>query len=480
MSGTSNSQDQQFVTSTSQDNISEPTDGMLAEAQSGSLAVSTFGGQLVADHGFISIQTGLAAAASGAVVTTAPSAMQAQQTAQLQGLTGPAFDGQYLQNEVQGNETSVINGQQELISGQNAAVQQLNSILVPFQEVHTSQAQLLQLGANVVTAQSTSGGGVPFGPAGALSAEDLAYVSQVSQSSNGEIQLGQLAEQQTSNEAVGVFGRWMSLDHSVLNAVVASTVSPDGITPPTALSASGEAAVTTLQNLTGTAFDQQYLATEVQSHVQTIYNTEAEINGGSDPGLVAEANAAVPLFQAHLASAITIGLASSLGATDAQAAPTTTLGQSIATIGNEAAQTVVSIAHALTMPANGALNGAVMGFLSQAPGNVAAASNPFAAGTADATLAQTAANVTAGANALQSIANDLTLPQGQGLGSAILGVLSQPQYQGVGAALAGFLSNPTAATSVGALAALGGGGALIGALQHVDTPAAVPAGARVG
>ena len=102
MSGTLNSQDQQFVTSTAQDNISEPTDGRLAEAQSGSLAVSIYGGQLVADHGYVSIQTSLAAAQSGAVVTTAPSAMQAQQTAQLQGLTGSAFDQQYLSNEVQG------------------------------------------------------------------------------------------------------------------------------------------------------------------------------------------------------------------------------------------------------------------------------------------------------------------------------------------------------------------------------------------
>ena len=355
-----------------------------------------------------------------------------------------------------------MNGQQELISGQNTAVQQLNSVLLPFQEVHTSQAQLLQLGVNVVTAQPTAAGGLLFGATAPLSGQDMSYVTAVSQSSNAEIQLGQLAEQQTSSEAVGVFGRWMSLDHSVLNAAVAAAVSPDGITPPTSLSASGAAAATTLQNLTGTAFDQQYLATEVQSHVQTIYNTEAEINGGSDPALVGEANAALPLLQAHLASAITIGLASSLGATDAQAAPTTTLGQSVATIGNESAQAVVSVTHALTMPGNGALDNAVMSFLSQAPATAGASTlagaNPFSPGTSDATLAQTAANVTAGAQVLSSIANDLTMPGSQSLGSAILGVLSQPQYVGLESAFSGFLSNPTGTTAVQALAAIGSGG----------------------
>ena len=277
-----------------------------------------------------------------------------------------------------------------------------------------------------------------------LSGQDLAYVNQVAQSGNAEIQLGQLAEQQTANEAVGVFGRWMSLDHSVLNAAVATAVSPDGITTPTSLSASGAAAVTTLQNLTGTAFEQQYLANEVQSHVQTIFNTETEINQGSDPALVGEANAALPLFQAHLASAITIGLASSLGAADAQAAPTTILGQSIASIGNESAQAIVAVTHALTAPQNGALDNAVMSFLSQPPAGAAATGpNPFSPGTSDAALAQTAACVTAGAQVLISIANELTAPQGQGLGNAILGVLAQPQYLGLEGAVAGFLSNPT-------------------------------------
>ncbi len=485
MSGTLNSQDQQFITSTSQDNISEPTDGRLAEAQAGSLAVSIYGGQLVADHGFVSIQTSLAAAQSGAVLATAPDPMQAQQTAQLQGLTGAAFDQQYLSDETQSNQTSIIDGQQELVSGQNAAVQQLNSLLLPFQEVHTSQAQLLQLSANIVTAQPTASGGLPFGPAQALSGQDVAYVNQVAQSGNAEIQLGQLAEQQTSNEAVGVFGRWMALDHSVLNSVVASTVSSDGITPPTSLDPSGAAAVTTLQNLTGTAFDQQYLATEVQSHVQTIYNTETEINQGSDPALVAEANAALPLFQAHLASAITIGLASSLGATDAQAAPTTALGHSIATIGNEGAQAVVAVTHALTLPQNGPLDSAVMSFLSQPHGgglaSTPAGSSPFGVGMSDAALTQTAVDVTAGAQALISIANELTQPQNQGLGNAILGTLSQPQFQGLNGAVAGFLSNPTGATGVEALAAIGSsGGGLISALQHAATPNAAPAAFHIG
>ena len=474
MSGTLSSQDQQFITSTSQDNISEITDGQLAQARSGSLAVSIFGGQLVADHGFITMQTQIARDRSGAVLASAPNPMQAQQTAQLQGLTGGAFDQQYLADEVQGNQASVIDDQQELTSGQSPYEEELASLALPFQEVHTSQAQLLQVSANAITPQPMTSSGLPLVPDQPPTAVDRAYINQVSQSGNDEIQLGQLAEQQTANEAVGVFGRWMVLDHAALSPLLAQVGSSFGIVPPTTLDASGMAAVTTLQDLTGTAFDQQYLADEVQRHIQTIYSTEMEINQGSDRALVAEANEALPLFQAHLAAAVDIGFASSLGATDAQAAPTTILGRSIATIGGESAQAIVAITSALSLPQNGTLNAAVMGFLSQPQSGTPTGAIPF--GTSDATLAQAAAGVTAGAQVLISIANELTLPQNQGLGDAVLGVLSQPQYSRLESAVAGFLQNPTGTTGVEALAAIGsGGGALISALQHATMPAVTSA-----
>ena len=470
-SETLSQQDQQFITGISQDDISEITDGQLAQAQSGSLAVSVFGGQLVADHGFITTQAEIAGNRSGAVLATAPDPMQAQQTAQLQGLTGSAFDQQYLADEVQSNQTSIIDDQQELTSGQSPVVEELASLALPFQEVHASQAQLLQASANALTAQPMTDSGLPLVPDQPPNAVDKTYIDQVSQSGNDEIQLGQLAEQQTANEAVSVFGCWMALDHTALNSVVAYVGSAFGIVPPTTLNASGMAAVTTLQGLTGTAFDQQYLADAVQGHIQTIYGTEMEINQGADPALVAEANQALPLFQAHLAAAVDIGLAFSLGATDAQAAPITTLGQSIATIGNESAQAIVAITSALTLPQNGTLNAAVMSFLSQPQSATPAGANPFGPGTSDATLAQAAAGVTAGAQALISIADELTLPQNQGLGDAVLSVLSQPQFSGLEGAVAGFLQNPTGTTGIEALAVIGsGGGALIGALQHATTP----------
>lgn len=102
----------------------------------------------------------------------------------------------------------------------------------------------------------------------------------------------------------------------------------------------------------------------------------------------------------------------------------------------------------------------VMSFLSQPQSAVPAMGSPSGSGMSDATPAQAS---------LSSIVHELTLPQNQGLGSAILGVLSQPQHQGVESAMAGFLPNQTGATGGEALAAIDGG-----ALHHATTAATAP------
>lgn len=139
------------------------------------------------------------------------------------------------------------------------------------------------------------------------------------------------------------------------------------------------------------------------------------------------------------------------------------------------AHPAAAVTGALTLPQNGALGGAVMRFLSQPQGAASAEGNPFGSGTSGARLAQAAAGVAAGARAIISTAHELTLPQNQGLGSAILGVLSQPHSPGVGNSMAGLLSNTTGATGVEALAAIGSsGGALIGAFGHATMAAVTP------
>lgn len=365
MSGTLSSQDQDFITTTSQDNLSEITDGRLAEQQSGSLATALYGRQLVADHTFITQQTYAAALQSGATVATAPDETQQAQTAQLQMLTGTAFDQQYLSNEIEGNAQSTADGQTEAASGQDSAVQQFNALLVPFQAQHLLQAQLLQAaetgGVPPDSTQPTGSPGLALAPNGSLNAQDQSFIQQQASDNAAEIQAGQLAETQGGSQAVGVYGRWLVLDHTVLNAALTPIAETGGIALTDTPDDQQAATNATLQGLTGSAFDLQYLSDEQQSNVQGIGALVQEIYNGSDPALVALAQAALPLQEQHLAGAVQAGIALSLGANDQTAAPSTLAGQIAAAIGNYTAAAVTAAAQQLAAPSGSDLFPSVPG-----------------------------------------------------------------------------------------------------------------------
>ena len=345
MSATLNSQDQSFITTTSQDNLSEITDGRLAEQQSGNLAVAIYGRQLVTDHAFVAQQTYAAGLQSGATVATTPDATQQAQTAQLAGLTGTAFDQQYLSNEVQSNATSVTDGQTEIASGQNAAVKALAALLTPFQAQHLLQAQILQAAAAGTTppasTQPTAVPGLSLAPNGALNAQDQSFIQEQASDNAAEIQAGQLAETQSGDQAVSAYGRWLVLDHTVLNAGLQQAAQAEGVTPSSTPNAQQAAQIAQLKGLTGAAFISQYLSDEIGGHIQAIYDAEREISNGADPALVAQAQAALPVVTQHLAAAVQASTVLNAGLSDQTGAPSTAAGQVAASLGNQVAQAAV-------------------------------------------------------------------------------------------------------------------------------------------
>ena len=237
---------------------------------------------------------------------------------------------------------------------------QLNSLLVPFQAQHLLQAQILQATAAGTTppasTQPTGSPGVLLAPNGALNAQDQSFIQQQASDNASEIQAGQLAETQAGDQAVSTYGRWLVLDHTVLNASLQQAAQAEGVTPSSTPDATQAAQNAQLQGLTGSAFDMQYLQNEVQSNIQGIGYLEQEIYNGADPALVALAQAALPLQEQHLAGAVQADVALTLGANDQSAAPSTAVGQLTAAIGNYTAQAVVAIAQELASPSGNGLS----------------------------------------------------------------------------------------------------------------------------
>jgi len=417
-------QDQLSVSQIQQDNISEATDGQLATASSGNLATAEFGGLLLTDHSYLTAQTEAYAQQAGASVSSAISGMQLSTTQSLASVSGAAFDQTYLSGEVMNNTMSVQQGQTEISSGSNTAAIALNALALPFQQQHLLMGQILQAqefgGTVPAYTQPAAVVGTPLAPSAPVSAQDQAFLTTTGEDGLVEINAGTLAEGKAADPATRLFGQWMILDHTELNAQQAALATAGGGTVPTAISAADQATLAPLQTLTGAAFDLGYLGIEIVGHETSVAATRAEIAGGSDPALVAAAQAALPVVQAHLGEAVTLYAALTAGLTDTTAAPNTTAGQFLSNLGSMAS-TAGSIT--LVSASGTAAPATVSGTPALYVVDTAQATIPAGLGMVVAAPSAAAVTVTGGAGAATVLggASGLTFYGGTGTGEILTG-----------------------------------------------------------
>lgn len=129
---------------------------------------------------------------------------------------------------------------------------------------------------------------------------DLNFLRQAVEGNLAEIQTGQLAEKNGSNQVVKQFGQRMVTDHTNLLEQAKSIAAAKGITPPTAPSAKDQATYRSLASKTGNAFDTAYISDMITDHKNDISHFEQEANSGTDPDIRALASKALPTLQEHL------------------------------------------------------------------------------------------------------------------------------------------------------------------------------------
>ncbi len=109
----------------------------------------------------------------------------------------------------------------------------------------------------------------PGASTSSLTPADAEFVLRAADSSNAEIALGELAQQNASSASVKEFGADMVTSHTRLNEMLASVATARGLTPPTTPTAPAQAVAAALGTRTGTAFDRAYLEQQVASHDMT-------------------------------------------------------------------------------------------------------------------------------------------------------------------------------------------------------------------
>jgi putative membrane protein len=126
------------------------------------------------------------------------------------------------------------------------------------------------------------------------------FMDKAAQGGLAEVQLGQLAEQKASSQAVKDFGQRMVTDHTKVNDQLKSLASSDGVALPTAMNAKDQALYDKLSGMSGPAFDQEYMKNMVKDHKMDIADFQKESNSGRNEGVKMFASSTLPTLQQHL------------------------------------------------------------------------------------------------------------------------------------------------------------------------------------
>jgi putative membrane protein len=148
------------------------------------------------------------------------------------------------------------------------------------------------------SANRNTGGGMGA-PAG-MSSQDHKFVMEAAMGGLMEVELGRVAAQRGTSEAVKQFGQRMVDDHSKANEELMSLASSKGMTLPTTLDEKHQKDVTKLSGMSGAEFDRAYAKEMLSDHTKDVREFERQSTRGGDPDIRAFAAKTLPTLQEHL------------------------------------------------------------------------------------------------------------------------------------------------------------------------------------
>lgn len=132
--------------------------------------------------------------------------------------------------------------------------------------------------------------------------DDKKFVKDSALGGMTQVELGKLAAQKASSEAVKQFGQHMVDDHSKANDQLKQLAGKSKIEVPAALDSKHQSRVDKLAKLSGPEFDKAYLKSEVKDHERDVDDFKSEANYGSDPNIKLFAMQTLPTLQEHLSA----------------------------------------------------------------------------------------------------------------------------------------------------------------------------------
>lgn len=146
------------------------------------------------------------------------------------------------------------------------------------------------------TTSDTAGGG-------SAKVDDKKFAKDAAMGGLMEVELGKVATQKASSDAVKQFGQRMVDDHTKANDELKQVASQDNLTLPTELDKKHQKMVDKMSALSGAAFDKAYMKDMVKDHEQDVKEFQKESQTGTDPNIKGFASKTLPILQSHLESA---------------------------------------------------------------------------------------------------------------------------------------------------------------------------------
>ena len=139
-------------------------------------------------------------------------------------------------------------------------------------------------------------------PRGALSDADHKFVMEAMEGGQMEVELGKLAEQKASSDAVKQFGQRMATDHARAGQELAQLAAGKGVEVPTQPARKTQMEKDRLSKASGSTFDREYVKMMVKDHEEDVAAFKRESQQAQDPDLKAWVAKTLPTLEDHLKS----------------------------------------------------------------------------------------------------------------------------------------------------------------------------------
>jgi len=134
-------------------------------------------------------------------------------------------------------------------------------------------------------------------------AADQIFANAVAQQSMTEVELGKLAANNASSEAVKSYAVQMTESNTKVNERLKRIAAKGNVTISAVLDAKSQTRVDKLAKMTGADFDRVFVKDQIQSGEKNLRAYEQELQNGADPGLKTLAARATPFMQKQLQAA---------------------------------------------------------------------------------------------------------------------------------------------------------------------------------